>query len=258
MRDLKDQQFIKELLEKVNSAGDKQTLVRVVTDHSKALKALHAESTVTNRKNFLAAEAEYLKNVGEIAARYFPEDDLEEVFPQSFKNKKAVYEHLAQVGTWQIGRSQFYEHCKQGLLRPGADGQYQLKAVEKYAKTWLKALATGQKVNEKMDRLQERKLEAETRAAELRHDRERFELDAKIGRFIPRDQFELAVVGRAVAYMAHLSHMVHTEAADWIDIVGGDQARAPELVAAVLRTIEQRMSDFAADAEFEVIFEANE
>ena len=175
----------------------------------------------------------------------------------SFKTKKAVFEHLDAAGKWQISRSQFYAHAKQGLLRPDKDGRFQLKAVEKYARTWLKEMATGQKANEKLDKMQERKLEAETLSAEIRHERERFEFESKRGKFIPREQFELAIVGRAVAFLAHLNHTVQTNAADWIDIVGGDQSRAPELVQAISREIEQRMGDFAADAEIDVILEAN-
>ena len=256
MRDLKDQTFIQQLLEKVTSSGDKQTIVRVVTDHGKALKALHADSTVANRKNFLDAEEQYLKNVSEIASRYYPEDDGEESTPQTFKNKKEALEYIQESG-WQISQSQFYAHCKSGLLRPGADGQYQQRAVDRYAKTWLKQLATGERVNERTDRLQQEKMEVDLSTSKFKMEEAEFNLGIRKNKFIPREDFELAIVGRAVAFMAHLNHTVQSEAADWIDIVGGNQDRAPELVAAISRAIEQRMGDFAADAEFDVILEAN-
>jgi hypothetical protein len=176
--------------------------------------------------------------------------------PQVFATKKAVFEHLKEGG-WQISQSQFYAHCKERYLRPDKEGKYTLKAVEKYAKVWLKLAATGEKLNTEYDRKMERKLDIELRAAEIRADREQLELDTKRGRFIPRDEFELAIVGRAVAFMAHLNHTVQSEAAEWIDIVGGDHKRAPELVPAISRAIEQRMGDFAADAEFDVIMEGN-
>jgi hypothetical protein len=173
-----------------------------------------------------------------------------------FKTKKAVFEHLQSTG-WQIGQSQFYAHCKGGLLRPLKEGGYNQKAVDKYAKTWLKQLATGQKLNERMDRMQEEKLEADLRASKFKMEEAEFNLGIRKNKFVPREDFELAIVARAVAFMAHLNHTVQSDAAEWIDIVSGDHARVAELVQAISRAIEQRMGDFAVDAEFDVILEAN-
>lgn len=174
----------------------------------------------------------------------------------AFRTKKEAYEYLVGAG-WKIGQSQFYKHCSQNYLRPSEDGTYAQKTVDKYAKTWLKQVATGQKVNERLDKMQEEKLEADLRASKFKMEEAEFNLGIRKNKFIPRDDFELAIVGRAVAFMAHLNHTVQSEAADWIDIVGGDQSRAPELVQAISRAIEQRMGDFAIDAEFEVILEGN-
>lgn len=173
-----------------------------------------------------------------------------------YKNKKAVIAYLSSAG-WQISQSQFYNHCKNGLLRPEQNGQYSQKAADKYAKTWLKQAATGQKINERLDRMQEEKLEHDLRASKYKMEEAEFNLGIRKNKFVPREDFELAIVGRAVAFMAHLNHTIQTETAEWIDIVNGDQARAPELVQAITRAVEQRMADFATDAEFEVILEAN-
>jgi hypothetical protein len=175
----------------------------------------------------------------------------------SFKSQESVLEYLKNAG-WKVSKSNLNRHCKEKLLRPSEDGTYSQRAVERYAKTWLKQIATGQKVNERLDRLQEERLEKELKAANLKLDREQFELDVRRGRFIPRDDVEMMIVGRAVAFMAHLNHMVQSGVPDWIDLVGGDQGRAPELVSAISEAIEQRMGDFAADVEFDVILEANE
>ena len=174
----------------------------------------------------------------------------------AFTNKKAVHEYLQDQG-WKIGQTQFYKHCKDNLLRPSSDGKYTKKAVDRYAKTWLKKIATGKKVNEHLDQLQEEKLAADLRTAKFKMEEAEFNLGIRKKKFIPREDFELAIVGRAVAFMAHLNHTVQSDSADWIDLVEGNQARAPELVQAITRAIEQRMGDFAADAEFDVILEAN-
>jgi len=190
----------------------------------------------------------------EIIEQQVAKGDDEELL--SFRSQESVLEYLKNAG-WKVSKSNLNRHCKEKLLRPSEDGTYSQRAVDRYAKTWLKLAATGQKVNERLDRLQEERLEKELKAANLKLDREQFELDVRRGRFIPRDDVELMQVGRAVAFMAHLNHMVQSSVPDWIDLVGGDQGRAPELIAAISEAIEQRMGDFAADVEFDVILEAN-
>ncbi len=190
--------------------------------------------------------------IEKLETKYFPDESV----PENFKNQTATLKYLTSEG-WKIGKSQFNKHCTEKLLRPEADGTYNQQAVDKYAKTWLKQVATGQKLNERLDKMQEEKLEADLRASKFKMEEAEFNLGIRKNKFVPREDFELAIVARAVAYMAHLNHTVQSEAAEWIDIVGGDQARAPELVQAISRAIEQRMGDFAADAEFDVILEAN-
>lgn len=182
-----------------------------------------------------------------------PEYDELEIF----HTKLDVWQYLKDEG-WAIGRSQFYQHCKDGLLRPDkATGQYLLSSVEKYAKLHLKLKATGSKINDRLEQMQERKLKLELEQAETRLERERHELGVKRKKFIPRDEHELAIVGRAVAMLAHLKHMVQVEAVEYIDLVQGDQKFAPDLVAQLNEDIEQRLAVFASDVEFDVIFEAD-
>jgi hypothetical protein len=182
------------------------------------------------------------------------DDDDTEI---SFATQASVLEYLRAAG-WKVSRSNFNRHVKEKLIRPTEDGSYSQRAVDRYARTWLKQVATGQKVNERLDRLQEERLEKELKAANLKLDREQFDLDVRRSKFVPRDEVELMIVGRAIAFMAHLNHTVQAGVPDWIDLVGGDQARAPELVAAITEAIEQRMGDFAADVEFDIILEANQ
>jgi hypothetical protein len=183
-------------------------------------------------------------------------DITADLVPESFATAIKVYEYLKEEG-WQIGRSQFYEHIKQKKLRP-RKGVFSLTAVERYAKRHLKHSETGQKVNDKLDRMQEEKAELELKRARVNFERDEYELNVKRGRYITREEHELAIVGRAVAFMAHLNHSVQSRAGDWIELVGGDQGRAAELVAAIVAELELRMGDFAADVEIDVILEGNE
>ncbi len=174
-----------------------------------------------------------------------------------FPSKIAVHRWLEDNG-WKIGRSQFYAHCKEGLLRPAKkEKKYRLKDVEKYASMHVVRAETGQKESDREIKMREEKLEVALDREKVGLEREQFELDAKKGKFIPRAEFELAIVARSVAFMAHLNHSIQASAQDWIHMVEGNQSHAPELVEAISREIEQRMGDFAADAEFDVILEAN-
>jgi hypothetical protein len=176
--------------------------------------------------------------------------------PDQFKTKKSVFTWLGDNG-WQISQSMFYEHCKIGLLRPMKGGGYTLKAVQKYASLHVKKAETGEKESEWETRAREEKIKVTLEREQVGLEKDRFELDARRGKYIPRSEFELAVVSRAVAFMAHLNHTIQANVSLWIQLVGGDPARAPELVESISREIEQRMGDFAADVEFEVIMEQN-
>lgn len=173
-----------------------------------------------------------------------------------FKTKIDVHRWLEDNG-WQIRRSQFYTHCKDGLLRPGKDGMYHLKAVEKYATLHVKKAATGEKVRTYEEQLRERQLKTKAEKEEIDLQLARMELEKKQGKTIPREDHELAIVARAVAFMAHLNHTVQSEVQNWIELVDGNQQKAPQLVEAISRELEQRMGDFAVDAEFDVILEVN-
>jgi len=258
MRDIFDPEYVRSLIPKITGKSDHNRLALLFSDWQAAKKALQEESTPTNRKNYNEAEAALRDIGGEIANRYDPEPDAEptQAITRQFRNQADVLKYLNDEG-WKIAKSQFYKHCKEGLLRPAKNGHYSQKAVYKYANTWLKLVATGQKVNDRLDRMQEEKLEHDLKAAKFKMEEAEFNLGIRKHKFVPREDFELAIVGRAVAFMAHLNHTVQTEVADWIDIVGGDQARAPELVQAISQAIGQRMGDFAIDAEFEVILEGN-
>lgn len=255
MRDLFDPAYIETLGEKIIQTGDKNRFDAAIKDWQAAFARLQDESSVANRRNLQEAEKRHLQVVGEIAATY---DPIEEPQPEdpSFPTQLSVLAYLQGEG-WKISKSNLNRHCNEKLLRPLEDGTFSRKAVDKYAKTWLKQKATGQKVNERLDRMQEEKLEHDLKTAKFRQEEAEFNLAVKKAQFIPRDEFERAIVSRAVAWMAHLNHAVHSSAADWTDLVGGNQAMTPALVQAITQTIEQRMGDFAADAEFDIILEAN-
>jgi hypothetical protein len=174
-----------------------------------------------------------------------------------FSTRLEAWQYLQDSG-WQIGRSQFYQHCKEGrLLRDRSSGKYTQVAVDKYAHLHCRRLETGEKVNNTRSRMADEKAETELEREKVRLERERHDLAVRRSEYVARDEVELMIVGRAVAMLAHLKAMVQMSVPDWIELVEGKQERGRELIDAIHIGIEEHLAVFARDIEFEVIFEKN-
>lgn len=236
--------------------AEMQRAILLTNDVRKAMVALKEESSQATRKNLVHAEQVQAEFVGDLVNRYLSgSSDTPDTTDDRFPHKLAAWEYLRDSG-WQIGRSQFYEHCKQGRL-PRKDGHYLRDDVDRYAKLHCKLEATGEKVNDTLSRMAEEKATTELEREKVRLDRERHELAVKRGEVVDRDEVEQMIVGRAVAMLAHLKAMVQMKAGDWIALVEGNQARARDLIETVQSGIEEHLAVFARDIEFEVIFEKN-
>lgn len=219
----------------------------------KNMRSYNSAPTEANKRNWDASD----KALAEcVAVLSLPSDIAGGSADDLFSSKLDVWRFLNADG-WTVSRSQFYAHCNDRLLRPDKSGQFTLSAVIKYAKQNLKEAATGRKISDNLDRMHEEKMGLELKQAKVKLEKDQHDLDTRKGRYVSRDEFELAIVSRAVAFMAHLNHAIQANTPDWIDLVNGDQLRAAELVHSISEVVAQRMSDFAADAEFDVIFEAN-
>jgi len=172
-----------------------------------------------------------------------------------FATRLDAWQYLQDSG-WQIGRSRFYEHCKEGRL-PRKDGRYLRADVDRYAKNHCRLAETGEKVNDSLSRLAEEKAETGLSREKVRLQQEEMELAVKRGEYVPREEVEQMIIGRAVAMLAHLRAMARMSASDWIALVGGDQKRQRLLIDAVSDGIEEHVAVFAKDIEFEVVFEKN-
>ncbi len=174
-----------------------------------------------------------------------------------FKSKAAVYRWLLDNNR-QISETQFYDHCKEGLLRKKRGAKvFTLAAVKKYSKLHTKSAETGEKERDHLDKMQEELKEIELRTARLKMEEREHTLSVKKGKVITMDEHETAIVGRVVAFRAQLSHMAQKKVADWIELVGGDQTKAPAMLESMLEEMAQHLSVFAADAEFDVILEGD-
>ena len=172
-----------------------------------------------------------------------------------FDSKIKVW-HYLRGKDWKISRAAFYDHCIEGKLRPSKTGKYEIKAVAIYAKTHLVDKITGEKVDDA--ELQRRKLEADTKRSETAAARAEYDFGIIQGKYIPREDVELELAGRAVVLDSALKYMVQSRAHEWVRLVGGDPANPPDLIEAMGNDLDQTLNEFARSDNFQVVIKADE
>jgi len=170
-----------------------------------------------------------------------------------FENILAVKNYLDGEG-WQISQSALYKHRREGKLVPGSDGKFHQKAVDKYARTWLKVKATGKTVATEQEELQTGKLRKEMDKLDVGIARERLKLEAEQGKYIPRSEVEIDLAARAGVLDAGLNHWIRTNAADWIALAGGDTNKVGEVITAMLAGKDDLINQYASMRDFVVEF----
>jgi len=144
-------------------------------------------------------------------------------------SKKEVLTYLAGQG-FKIKKSALYQHIKEGRLRPGADGAFEAKDVDKYAKLFLRRLDGEQAAGRAIEALQARRLRAET--AKLESQARHWEIKAKLaaGEVVKRYDVEMRLVSQAVALKASWMNFIRTETPKMIRLCGGDLKVAGEVI----------------------------
>lgn len=242
-------------LEPLVSQTERVELGLLVNGVKQAMQAYHEDASSANLKSWEASKRAVFDLVQRLWAKYGLEEQDKE--PETFPNKFAAWEWLTANG-WKIGKSQFYNHCKDGLMRPEQDGTYSLRRLKKYAKLHVRRAETGLLQRDELEKLQERKLKGEVELLEIKKAREEYDLDVRQGKYIAREDVELELAGRAVALLSGLKSLVQTSAVDWIRLVSGDTAQASALIAAITRDVEECLSQYASTAQWEIIVDVPE
>ncbi len=159
---------------------------------------------------------------------------------------------------WRSTRTSLYRHQKEGKIRPRSDGTYLQSDVDKYARTWLKQSSTGQRINERIEDLQRKKLEMELKNLDISIERNKFNFDKEQGRYLPREQMEIELATRAGILDAGLKHWIQSRAAEWIRTVNGDMKRIADLINLLNRDLDEHINTYASTKEYRVIIEAGE
>ncbi|MDR3088392.1 MAG: hypothetical protein LBU39_01065 [Desulfobulbaceae bacterium] len=173
---------------------------------------------------------------------------------EEFGNKLAVFKFLVASG-WKIKQSQFYAHCKDGLLRPEKSGKYSHKKINKYAEKWLRRQETGEKLADTADRLAEEKQKAEVRLLKARIAKEERALEISKKKYVSREEVDAQIIGRAVAFMTQISHAIQEEAPNIIDICQGKHGQTGAVITALAALVERAMESFAQPMDFDIIID---
>ncbi len=173
---------------------------------------------------------------------------------QSFATRREVFRWLKDQETWQIGERTLYKHCREGKLRPRRDGRYSLRAVKRYARTWLPELATGLKAADQLEALQETKLREEIelkRAQRAKLDFQRLQAE---GKYFPTADLEMEIAARAAALITRIEYTITTRAADWLRTVAPESAADSEALAALVwEDLTDALSDYADTRNYQVV-----
>src|SRR6056297_3378094 len=128
---------IQKLFEVVSkSEGEELTILNNAV--VKNIKAYRADPSAANKKNWDAAQEGFQARVNELWEKYFYSGQSE----QKLRNVLQVVEYLRRQN-YKISKSAAYKHKKEGKLRPGPDGSFSARAVEKYAREWLEQAGGG-------------------------------------------------------------------------------------------------------------------
>jgi hypothetical protein len=175
--------------------------------------------------------------------------------PKTVRNLLKATEYLQKAG-YAVKKSTLYNHAKTGLIKPNTDGSYDTDALDRYALANLKRLdgTPTTVIDTRLSRLQQDKLEATTQIAieqaRLMKNRNRdFEAEWEVLKGT-----ELAA--RAALFKNDLETFVRSKSLDIINIVHGDPALAPDLIAFVLASIDEIILRYVQTGEFEIDREA--
>ena len=168
------------------------------------------------------------------------------------KSGAAVLRWLQACG-WQIEKSQFYDHIKEGKLSTDKQGYFTIRRVKKYAKTFLRRAETGQLLREEREDLAVSKAQEEVIKLQLQNERERVKLAIEQGAYLPKDDFYRELAARLVVLDAGLERMARDRVAEFVHIVGGDQAKAEHLTATLVAAKNELLNSYATTKSYHVL-----
>lgn len=212
------------------------------------LSTYQANPTAQHKKDYDAAREGYRDRLSELWRRYLSREEY-------LKNRLEAVQWLRDQG-YKVGKSKLYNDASSGKLKVCNDGSIRVSDLEDYARRQgLEPLEQATEPDEDTEDLQREKIKEELRKLQLQNERQEFERQKEMGKYIPRENLELELASRAGVLDSGLRTAIKTHARDWVHLVGGQADRVPDLVEAMLDVLDQKLNEYARMDRFEVIFE---
>lgn len=174
---------------------------------------------------------------------------------QSFINLRHVLAYLIKHG-YETSATSLYRHGRQSKIRPAPDGTYDLKSVKIYASTYLKTVATGK--TEKADELQRKYAKERLCNMQIKNKQDALKLAIREKQYILRTLCHEELAARGVAIDHECRFSIQADAAERVEMVGGNMDKVQDLIRFDMQRHNERMNRFATLKEFHVIYEPNE
>lgn len=234
---------VKKLLE-VCSPQERTDLLVLVQAVVKNLQEFRKENTAEKLKHWKASKAALNESVEQLWRKYFP-DEI------SFKNIQEVVSYLQQQG-WKVSDSTVYNHKRDGLISPNAQGRYLQKTVDKYAAQNLERLDGGRQDPGGDEDLQKQIKDAELRKVNAQANKIEFENDIRRGRYIDKTIVEQDRAARAVLFKSDLRNFFRREVHNIVELCGGNPELTPKLLTFFDRQVDVIIGRYSEDREFVV------
>ncbi|MBU0680119.1 MAG: hypothetical protein KKD73_01735 [Proteobacteria bacterium] len=213
-------------------------------------QAYAKESTSANLKDWDNAKAALAAMEKKLMDKY---DTSEESQSKQFKTQALVLSYLKDQG-YKIEKSALSNHARKGQLKKKGSVFLQ-KDIDDYARIHLQDDSSGEKESDKNGRaLQEQKTKKEIA---LKHEqllKAQMEREIMEGKYVLADKVEQELVARALVLKEGQVHTIHTYVAEWVDLVGGNQALVADMEASMVEAFAQLLHDYASLDSFELIF----
>lgn len=179
--------------------------------------------------------------------------DVEKVPHGPYKNALEVEQYLTAIG-WKIKKSSIYNHIKARKLIPETDGQFTQAEIDRYALANLKKAdgSTPQAQKTEADKISEAAAEARRRREVAQATILEHKLETLKGSLVPRDMFESELAARAAIFRSDGENFFRAQASTIVNIVSGDPAKIPDLIALCLDAHEQWLARYLQKEEFKV------
>lgn len=239
---------VKKLLE-VCSPQERTDLLVLVRAVVKNLQEFQKENTAERLKNWKASKAALNESVEQLWRKYFP-DEI------SFKNIQEVVSYLQQQG-WKVSDSTVYNHKRDGLISPNAQGRYLQKTVDKYAAQNLERLDGGRQDLGGDEDISRKIKDAELRKTEAQAEKIEHENQIRKGRYIDITIVEQDRAARAVLFKSDLRNFFRREVHNIVELCGGNPELTPPLLAFFDRQVDVIIGRYSEDREFVVCMVEN-